>query len=98
VAAVVQPYKDKRHFKIDMLLFLALSMWVTSSVLMIIYTVGDRFDFSLHLAVLVLSVLIQFAYFTGLMLYWLLVVKKWHRKILHCLTMYLEQQNYYPLN
>jgi len=89
VAAVVQPYKDKRHFKIDMLLFLALSMWVTSSVLMIIYTVGDRFDFSLHLAVLVLSVLIQFAYFTGL---------KWHRKILHCLTMYLEQQNYYPLN
>ena len=98
VAAIVQPYKDKRHFKIDMVLSLALLMWVISSSQTIMYRFGDRFDFGLHVTLLVVSCLIQFTYFSGLMLHWLLVVKMWHKKVLASVMMCFEQQNYILLD
>ena len=39
------------------------------------------YDFGLHLVILVLSCLIPFTYFVGLIIYWIVVVKKFHRII-----------------
>ena len=80
---ILQPYKSDVHLKLDLTLFLGLSLWSTA---LLTGIVVDRkgpksYDFGLHLAILVLSCLIPFTYFVGLIIYWIVVVKKFHRII-----------------
>ena len=92
-AILVPPYKDKQHVKIDMLLFLALSMWVTSSILMIIY-VPLEMD-------LILVCLNIWCSDSVCLLHWVhALLTAGGEKVVQkdYLALYLEQQNYYPLN
>ena len=78
---ILQPYKRHAHMKQDMLLFFGLLLWSTAILIgeVNLEGAGDEFDFILRLVLLVLSCFIPFAYFVGLILYWLLVVKKLHK-------------------
>ena len=76
--AIFQPYKDKKYCQIDALLFLALSLWILGLIMTIFYEYGRY----LRLVFLVISSPIPFIYFSGLIMYWILVVKQWHRKII----------------
>ena len=80
---ILQPYKRQAHMKQDMLLFFGLLLWSTTILIgeVDLEGAGDTFDFVLHVVLLVLSCFIPFAYFVGLILYWLLVVKKSHKWI-----------------
>ena len=79
--AILQPYRRHAHLKQDMLLFFGLLLWSTSILIgeVDLEGAGDSFDFVLHVVLLVLSCFIPFAYFVGIILYWLLVVKKVHK-------------------
>ena len=87
VIAVLQPYKVNTSLKIDALLFLNLSFW-SSVIVLATFRENQqtKFEFVLHLTFLVIAALIPFAYFNGLVLYWLTTVKRLHRKVLNCLT------------
>ena len=80
--AILQPYKSDIHLKLDLTLFLGLSLWSTA---LLIEVKDDKlnhpFDFSFNLVIFSLSCLIPFTYFIGLIIYWIIVVKKFHRII-----------------
>ena len=80
--AILQPYKSDIHLKLDLTLFLGLSLWSTA---LLIGKMDDKlnhsYDFGIHLTILALSCLIPFTYFVGLIIYWIVVVKKFHRII-----------------
>ena len=80
--AILQPYKSDIHLKLDLTLFLGLSLWNTA---LLIGSMDEElnhpYDFGLRLAILALSSLIPFTYFVGLIIYWIVVVKKCHRII-----------------
>ena len=77
--AILQPYKSDIHLKLDLTLFLGLSLWSTA--LLMDDKVNHPYDFGLHLTIFALSCLIPFTYFVGLIIYWIVVVKKFHRII-----------------
>ena len=77
--AILQPYKSDIHLKLDLTLFLGLSLWSTA--LLMDHKVNHPYDFGLHLTIFALSCLIPFTYFVGLIIYWIVVVKKFHRII-----------------
>lgn len=81
--AVFQPYKKNAHAKQDIVLFLGFSIWSTAVLIGELDLQGDEgFDFILHLTILSIGSLIPLLYIVGLIVYWLLVVKKLHRWIL----------------
>ena len=81
--AVFQPYKRKSHFKQDILLFLGFSLWSAAVLIGQLDLQGDEgFNFILHLTLLALGSLIPLLYIVGLIVHWLLVVKKLHRWVL----------------
>ena len=80
--AILQPYKSDIHLKLDLALFLGLSLWSTALLIVRVdYKINYPLDFGLHLTILALSCLIPFTYFVGLIIYWIVVVKKFHRII-----------------
>ena len=83
VQAVLQPYKRHIHLKLDMMLLFGLLLWNTAVLVGSLTLDGGRLlQFVLHLILLVFGSLIPFLYFTGHIIYWLLVVKKLHRWII----------------
>ena len=80
--AILQPYKSDIHLKLDLTLFLGLSLWSTA---LLTGRMDDKlnhpYNFGIHLTILALSCLIPFTYFVGLIIYWIVVVKKFHRII-----------------
>ena len=79
---ILQPYKRNMHLKLDMILLLGLSLWSTAFLIEVMDGKGaNSYDFGFHLAILALSSLIPFTYFVGLIIYWIVVVKKFHRII-----------------
>ena len=81
--AILQPYKSDVHLKLDLSLFLGLSLWSTALLIGVVVDGkgATSYGFGLHLAILALSSLIPFAYFVGLIIYWIVVVKKFYRII-----------------
>ena len=79
--AILQPYKSDIHLKLDLTLFLGLSLWSTA---LLIGSMDEKlnhlFNFGFNLAIFSLGSLIPFTYFVGLIIYWI-VVKKFHRII-----------------
>ena len=77
--AVLQPYKKYCHLKMDMLLMFGVLSWCTAlSVTVLHYDSYGWFDFITHLALLALASSIPFLFFIGIILHWLLVVKRFH--------------------
>ena len=81
--AILQPYKSDIHLKLDLTLFLGLSLWSTAFLIDVVVDGkgANSYDFGLHLTIFALSSLIPFTYFVGLIIYWIVVVKKFHRII-----------------
>ena len=81
--AAFQPYKKHVHLKLDMVLFIGLVLW---SVAVLAGTLGydgdSHFDFILHQNILLLGCVIPTVYLAGLILYWLLILKKLHMWII----------------
>ena len=80
--SILQPYKNDIHLKLDLTLFLGLSLWSTA---LFIGIMDDKlnhpFNFGFNLEIFSLGSLIPFTYFVGLIIYWIFVVKKFHRII-----------------
>ena len=80
--AVFQPYKKYIHLQLDMILFFGLLVWNVAVFAGVLGYDGDsHLNFALHLFILSLGCLIPSLYFLGLILYWLLVVKRFHLRM-----------------
>ena len=76
--AVCQPYKKHLHFKLDMFLLFGLLLW---SIALIRESEPGDSEFKFHLSILILATLIPSVYFIGLVIYWVIVLKKLHSRI-----------------
>ena len=79
LVASLQPYKKHLHLKIDMMLLLGLLLWCSALLVNALeYGPYHLFDLVMHLILLTLATLIPFVYIIGVILHWVLVVKKLH--------------------
>ena len=77
--AITQPYKKQAHLKQDMILLFGLLLWYAALLDGALLDRGsDLVDRVLHLILAGVGSLIPLLYIAGLMLHWLLVVKKVH--------------------
>ena len=75
--AILQPYKNHLYLKMDIILLFSLLSWCTALSATYLHTdTYGEFSFATHLTLLVLASLIPFLYFIGIILHWLLVVRK----------------------
>ena len=76
--SILQPYKKMFHMKIDLVLLFGLLLWCTALLLRALYNVYNKFDYAVHLGLVVLASLVPSIYFAAMILYWLTVVRKLH--------------------
>ena len=77
--AITQPYKKPAHLKQDMILLFGLLLWHTAMLDGALSGTGwDLFDIVLHMIILVVGSLVPAFYIAGVIIHWLLVVKKVH--------------------
>ena len=86
--ALFQPYKEKQYYKIDIFLFLGLSMWTISLYSTETSTMAED---ALHIGLMIGSCLVQFVYLLWVILYWIFVVKALHRSIIGCAKICIEK-------
>ena len=90
LVAVSQPYKKHLHLKIDMTLLLGLLLWCSALLVDALeYGPYHVVNLVMHLILLTLATAIPLVYVIGIIIHWVLVVKKLHMWILaklrHCL-------------
>ena len=78
VLAVCQPYKKPVHLKQDMVLLFGLLLWNSAVLVTLLDVENATLHYFLHLVILLLGSLIPFLYIAGIIINWLLVVKKLH--------------------
>ena len=83
LVATCQPYKKDLHMKTDMLLLLGLLLWCSALLVNALeYGPYRVIDLVMHLFLLTLATLIPLVYIFGILLHWVLGVKKIHMWIL----------------